>query len=123
MPIVLGFRFDPVTMLDLIEQYKPTFTAGAITVFVALMDDPYAAGRYLSSLSKVYSGVPTSTAARRSRPRQRATRQDRHGGRADRLLQGTMAPTRTRGRSTSSTSSQDRHRQDPPQGASRPADV
>jgi long-chain acyl-CoA synthetase len=56
MPIVLGFRFDPVTMLDLIERYKPTFTVGAITVFIALMNDPSAAGRDLSSLTKVYSG-------------------------------------------------------------------
>ena len=39
MPIVLGYRFDPVTVLDLIEQRRPTFTVGAITVFIALMND------------------------------------------------------------------------------------
>ena len=56
MPIVLGYRFDPVTMLDLIERERPTFTVGAITVFTALMNDPSCAGRDLSSLTKVYSG-------------------------------------------------------------------
>jgi len=56
MPIVLGYRFDPPTVLDLIERYRPTFTVGAITVFIALMNDPSCAGRDLSSLTKVYSG-------------------------------------------------------------------
>ena len=56
MPLVLGFRFDPGNMLDLIERYKPTFTVGAITAFIALMNDPSWDGRDLSSLTKVYSG-------------------------------------------------------------------
>ena len=56
MPIVLGYRFDPVTVLDLIERDRPTFTVGAITVFTALMNDPSCPGRDLSSLTKVYSG-------------------------------------------------------------------
>jgi long-chain acyl-CoA synthetase len=56
MPIVLGYRFDPNTVLDLIEQHRPTFTVGAITVFIALMNDPSFAERDLSSLTKVYSG-------------------------------------------------------------------
>ena len=56
MPIVLGYRFDPVTVLDLIERDRPTFTVGAITVFIALMNDPSCPGRDLSSLTKVYSG-------------------------------------------------------------------
>jgi long-chain acyl-CoA synthetase len=56
MKIVLGFRFDPKTVLDLIEQHRPTFTVGSITVFIALMNDPSCAGRDLSSLTKVYSG-------------------------------------------------------------------
>ena len=56
MPIVLGYRFDPVTVLDLIERERPTFTVGAITVFTALMNDPSCPGRDLSSLTKVYSG-------------------------------------------------------------------
>jgi long-chain acyl-CoA synthetase len=56
MPIVLGYRFDPKTVLDLIEQHRPTFTVGAITVFIALMNEPSFAGRDVSSLTKVYSG-------------------------------------------------------------------
>jgi long-chain acyl-CoA synthetase len=56
MPIVLGYRFDPAAVLDLIEQHRPTFTVGAITVFIALMNDPTREGRDLSSLTKVYSG-------------------------------------------------------------------
>ena len=56
MPVVLGYRFDPATTLDLIERYRPTFTVGAITVYIALMNDPSCAGRDLSSLTKVYSG-------------------------------------------------------------------
>ncbi len=56
MPIVLGYRFDARAVLDLIEQHRPTFTVGAITVFIALMNDPSREGRDLSSLTKVYSG-------------------------------------------------------------------
>ncbi len=56
MPLVLGFRFDPGNMLDLIERWRPTFTVGAITAFIALMNDPSWDGRDLSSLTKVYSG-------------------------------------------------------------------
>lgn len=56
MPLVLGYRFDPATVLDLIERHKTTFTVGAITVFIALMNDPSAPGRDLSSMKKVYSG-------------------------------------------------------------------
>ena len=56
MPIVLGFRFDPANMLDLIERWKPTFTVGAITAFIAMMNDPSWDGRDMSSLTKVYSG-------------------------------------------------------------------
>lgn len=55
-PIVLGYRFDAPTVLDLIERWRPTFTVGAITVFIALMNDPSAPGRDLASLTKVYSG-------------------------------------------------------------------
>jgi long-chain acyl-CoA synthetase len=56
MPLVLGFRFDPATVLELIERHRPTFTVGAITVFIALMNDPAASERDVSSLAKVYSG-------------------------------------------------------------------
>ena len=56
MPLVLGYRFDATAVLDLIERWRPTFTVGAITVFIALMNDPTAPDRDFSSLTKVYSG-------------------------------------------------------------------
>jgi long-chain acyl-CoA synthetase len=56
MPIVLGFRFDGPTVLDLIEKHRPTFTVGALTVFIALMNDPSVNDRDLSSLQKIYGG-------------------------------------------------------------------
>lgn len=56
MPLVLGYRFDPAVVLQLIEQHHCTFTVGSITVFIALMNDPAAKERDLSSLTKVYSG-------------------------------------------------------------------
>ena len=56
MPLVLGYRFDPATVLDLIQRHRPTFTVGAITVFIALMNDPSFPDHDVSSLKKVYSG-------------------------------------------------------------------
>jgi long-chain acyl-CoA synthetase len=56
MPIVLAYRFDPAVALDLIERHRATFTVGSITVFIALMNEPSASGRDLSSMTKVYSG-------------------------------------------------------------------
>jgi long-chain acyl-CoA synthetase len=56
VPLVLGYRFDPGTVLDLVERWRPTFTVGAIPVFIALMNHPTADDRDLSSLTKVYSG-------------------------------------------------------------------
>jgi long-chain acyl-CoA synthetase len=54
--LVLGFRFDAGVVLRLIEEYRPTFTVGAITALVALLDHPERAARDLSSLKKVFSG-------------------------------------------------------------------
>ena len=62
-PLVLGYRFDAAVILELIETYKVTFTIGSITVFVALMNDPTAKERDVSTLTKVYTGgqsVPPS---------------------------------------------------------------
>jgi long-chain acyl-CoA synthetase len=64
MPLVLSYRFDPVTVLDLIERYRVTFTIGSITAFMSLMNEPSSTGRDLTSLTKVYSGgqsVPAAT--------------------------------------------------------------
>jgi long-chain acyl-CoA synthetase len=56
IPMVLAYRFDAATILEVIERYRATFTVGSITVFIALMNDPTAAERDISSLTKVYSG-------------------------------------------------------------------
>ncbi|BBL79734.1 long-chain-fatty-acid--CoA ligase [Rubrobacter xylanophilus] len=56
IPLVLFHRFDPGEALRLIEKWRPTMTVGSITVFIALMNAPGAAGRDLSSLKKCYSG-------------------------------------------------------------------
>ena len=56
MPLVLGYRFDPRSTLDLAERHRATFTIGSITAFIALMSCPSARGRDLSSLTKVLSG-------------------------------------------------------------------
>lgn len=54
--LVLFYRFDPRTALQMIERWKATCTIGAITVFIALMNDPEIGKVDLSSLQKVYSG-------------------------------------------------------------------
>ena len=40
MPIVLGYRFEPATIIRLAERYRCTFTVMAITAFTALANDP-----------------------------------------------------------------------------------
>lgn len=54
--LVLGYRFEVGLIADLIERYRPTFTIGSITAFIALMTDPAVKHRDLSSLATVYSG-------------------------------------------------------------------
>ncbi|HEY6492948.1 MAG TPA: AMP-binding protein, partial [Trebonia sp.] len=56
MPLVLGYRFEPATVIRLAERYRCTFTVMAITAFTALANDPSVAGADLSSLTKAYSG-------------------------------------------------------------------
>ena len=56
IPLVVFHRFDASEALRLVEKWRPTFTVGAITAFIALMNSPDAEGRDLSSLAKCYSG-------------------------------------------------------------------
>ena len=56
IPCLLTYRFDPGATLDLIEAERPTFTAAAITAFIALLNDESAPQRDLSSLTTVLSG-------------------------------------------------------------------
>jgi long-chain acyl-CoA synthetase len=55
-PLVLDHRFDALRALELIERHQVTFTTGAITVFIALMDAPEAGERDTSSLRTIVSG-------------------------------------------------------------------
>jgi long-chain acyl-CoA synthetase len=55
-PLVLDHRFDAVRALELIERHRVTFTTGAITVFIALMDVREAGERDTSSLRTIVSG-------------------------------------------------------------------
>jgi long-chain acyl-CoA synthetase len=56
MPIVLGYRFEPGTIIRLAERHRCTFTVMAITAFTALANDPSVSEADLSSLTKAYSG-------------------------------------------------------------------
>jgi long-chain acyl-CoA synthetase len=54
--LVLFYRFDPKTTFQMIERWRVTCTIGAITVFIAMMNDPEIGKYNLSSFRKVYSG-------------------------------------------------------------------
>jgi long-chain acyl-CoA synthetase len=56
MPLVMGYRFDPDVALDLIERHGATFTVGAITAFIAMLNASSADERDLSKLTKIASG-------------------------------------------------------------------
>jgi long-chain acyl-CoA synthetase len=63
VPLVLTFRFEPEVMLDAMREHRPTFTIGAITAFIALMNAPSFAGADFSSFRRIYSGgAPVSPA-------------------------------------------------------------
>ncbi|MGH3464750.1 MAG: AMP-binding protein, partial [Kribbellaceae bacterium] len=62
-PLVLAYRFEPGVLLDAIREHRPTFTVGAITVFIALANTPAVTREDLASLRAVYSGgAPISPA-------------------------------------------------------------
>lgn len=64
IPLVLAYRFEPNTMLEMIQRWRATFTIGAITAFTALMHAPGADEWDVSSMQKVYTGgqpVPAAT--------------------------------------------------------------
>ena len=56
IPVVMSYRFDADATLELIERHGATFTIGAITVFIALMNTETADRRDLSKLRKIASG-------------------------------------------------------------------
>ncbi len=56
IPVVLGYRFDARTVLELTERHRATTTVASITVFIAFMNAADAEERDISSLTKIYSG-------------------------------------------------------------------
>jgi long-chain acyl-CoA synthetase len=55
-PMVLTYRFEPHTVLRLIERYRPTCTTGAITAFISLLDCEPDSAATLAIMDTVYSG-------------------------------------------------------------------
>ncbi|SNS56863.1 long-chain acyl-CoA synthetase [Geodermatophilus pulveris] len=55
-PLVLAHRFHPEVVLDAIREHRPTFTVGAVTVFIALAGVPGVGREDFASLRTVYSG-------------------------------------------------------------------
>lgn len=61
--LVLSYRFHVDVMIDMIRRHRPTFTVGAITVFIALSESPNINRDDLVSLTKVASGGAPIAAA------------------------------------------------------------
>jgi len=55
-PLVLTYRFEPGVVADAVREHRATFTIGAITVFVALMNHAGVTREDLASFRAVYSG-------------------------------------------------------------------
>ncbi|HXT09434.1 MAG TPA: AMP-binding protein [Roseiarcus sp.] len=53
---VLTYRFHPQVALDAFLEHKPTFVIGAITAFIALMNQPEATKDHFASFVHIYSG-------------------------------------------------------------------
>lgn len=54
--MVLTYRFQPQVALDAFLEWRPTFIIGAITAFIALMNQPNATSRHFESFVHIYSG-------------------------------------------------------------------
>jgi long-chain acyl-CoA synthetase len=54
-PLILFNRFHPDVVIDMLRRHRPTFTVGALTVFVALLESA-ATQQDLASLKKIASG-------------------------------------------------------------------
>jgi long-chain acyl-CoA synthetase len=54
--IVLTYRFQPAVVLDAFLEHRPTFIVGAITAFIALMNQPEASPAHFASFDRLYSG-------------------------------------------------------------------
>ena len=54
--MVLTYRFRPQVALDAFLEWRPTFIVGAITAFIALMNQPNATSHHFESFVHIYSG-------------------------------------------------------------------
>jgi long-chain acyl-CoA synthetase len=54
--LVLTYRFEPTTALDAFLEHRPTFIVGAITAFIALMNQSSAQSAHFDSFIHMYSG-------------------------------------------------------------------
>jgi long-chain acyl-CoA synthetase len=54
-PLILSYRFHIDVVVDMIRTHRPTFTVGALTVFIALLESA-ATPNDLASLTKLASG-------------------------------------------------------------------
>ena len=55
-PLVLNHQFEPSVVIDAIREHRPTFTVGAITVFINLVNNPDMAPEDWSSFRALFSG-------------------------------------------------------------------
>jgi long-chain acyl-CoA synthetase len=62
-PLLLGFRFEAGSLMELIERWSGTWVVGPLTAFIALLEHPDFARRELSSLTKIASGGAPVAAA------------------------------------------------------------
>lgn len=63
IPLVLFYRFDAPTAWEMVERWKVSLIMGAITAFIALMNDPGVRQRDITSFKKAFSGgAPVSPA-------------------------------------------------------------
>lgn len=53
---ILTYRFHPAVVLDAFVEHRPTFIIGAITAFIALMNQPNATSAHFASFDRLYSG-------------------------------------------------------------------
>ena len=55
-PLILSYRFEPGVMLDSIIEHRPTFSIGAITAYIAIMNHPNANSKSFDPIRLIYSG-------------------------------------------------------------------
>ncbi len=53
---VLTYRFQPAVVLEAFLEHRPTFIIGAITAFIALMNQPGATRAHFDSFAHIFSG-------------------------------------------------------------------